>query len=241
MSLQEKTTIQTGMIIPYLGGVNVSPPDGWLYCDYSLQNNSSYPDLATLISGVYGVSPDPAKFRLPGPMTIMQGNPTLSFFSGEGYKLQTSLHSHSATNANASIALNSASHNHTMTTPVSNSSTAKGHGHGAADAANGNLDIVNNLSNESSVATSNSNPPYISIASATFGSLYADDGHKHTLNTSVPTSNTFASHTHAGTAGTIASTNTHSHTLARSVSISSDVAVDTDYPPYIFIWHIIKT
>lgn len=220
MTQSPATLIPAGTIIPYLGGVQSSPPAGWLYCDGSDVPRDQYGDLFAAISTSFGSS-SPSTFKLPTSMRLMAGANTF----GVGNSATDHTHSfETVVNVNATSESN---HNHTF----NNASTANydpSHYHWAAAYAE---------------TTASSSNRYVAGGLANY---LADDSHKHYYQANSTAATSSWAHSHNGNAGSIINTNSHSHSINTTLSLTSGSPTSggspvSDYPPYILIWHIIKT
>lgn len=202
--------------MPYLGGVQSAPPSGWLYCDGSELPRASYGDLFAAISTSFG-STSSNTFTLPTSMRLMSG----------------------ASNFGVGNSASDHVHNFTHTSYVGTNSESA-HGHNFNSASSSYYDPSHYHS--SSAANTNTSSANTLLVSGT-ANLTARDDHSHY---SIAEMSLAWGHQHGGNAGSLITTNSHSHNhyasnAHTSTAPKSGGSVISDYPPYILVWHIIKT
>jgi hypothetical protein len=133
------------------------------------------------------------------------------------------------------------SHIHAFTnTSYVSTNGESGHGHNFNSASSSYYEANHyHASNGANTNTSSANTLLVSGTA----NYTARDDHSHS---SVAEMNLTWGHQHGGNAGSLNSTNSHSHahyasTAQNSTAPKSGGSVISDYPPYILVWHIIKT
>lgn len=202
--------------MPYLGGAQSTPPSGWLYCDGTDIPRASYGDLFAAIGTSFG-STSSTTFTLPTSMRLMSGA------NNFGVGNSSSSHVHYFT-SNGYISTNSES----------------AHGH-SFNAASSSYYEANHYHQSNAANTNNSGANTLLVSGS--ANLTARDDHGHS---SVAEMNSAWGHQHGGNAGSLSNTNSHSHahysaSSQNSTTPKSGGSTISDYPPYILVWHIIKT
>lgn len=211
--------------MPYLGGANSVPPDGWLFCTGRPVSRTEYGDLFAEIGVRYGAGNGSTTFNLPGPaQTFFRGG--LSGVVGFSSTPGSSSHSHAFT-TNMSISVgNEQSHNHSTNAGSTNTSSWS-HTHRIVGVNTGG---PNSTGNRLAMGSLNRLIAATSSHTHTFDTTTVtnDAAHNHTINTNLgaPT----AAHNHNVTIGNATNDN----------PFYTDQSSSTN-PPNIQIWHIIKT
>lgn len=221
--LSPAALVPAGTIIPYLGGASAAPPDGWLYCDGTPVSRDTYGDLFAAIGATYGTGNGSTTFNLPGGTDI--------FFKGNGTSTGGGFQSHT----------------HRYDTSISISVVAEsGHGH-TTNAGNTNSTGGSHTHTFSGSLSANSANKSIYYASNSNAATAAVGGHGHDI--SGTTDSVDTAHNHSINAASVGGGTSHNHGSSVNNITSgssgtpkntSDVLIDTR-PPYIEIWHIIKT
>lgn len=226
MSQLASAFIPAGTILPYVGGATATPPEGWLFCDGRPVSRNTYGDLFAAISTTYGIGDGTNTFNLPG------GEET--FFKGNGSALGGgSTHKHSY---NTSMSINLAAgsiHSHTANKVEAVLANFPHNHNGAQNISANNANIQ--------VETTNSNTatnPAVDQHTHSFGFAFsANTVHGHGGNASTVG--------HESSGHTVSVLNA-SDTPVPSVSVSSlstepNTTGPNHVPPYLLMWHIIKT
>jgi hypothetical protein len=224
------TRVPPGTIVPWLGGYNyvasitsrgtLAAP-GWLYCDGSAVLGELYPALYAAIQGVYGSAPT-GYFYLPTVATYASAPPILrGTFVGAARSRVLGGHTHSVTaTVNVAIA-DGGSHSHSA------SITMIGGGGSHAHVFQG--------ANTSTTASSSGR-----AASSTTGAITAADDHTHyAWDDAATTSAGGPDHNHNAPGISVTTSKTHSHNGGGLSSNAS--ATYQAVPPYVQLWHLIKT
>lgn len=232
MSLSAATFIPAGTILPYVGGANVSPPEGWLYCDGRAVPRSTYGDLFAAIGVTYGPGNGSTTFNLPGGSEVfLKGNGSSA---GGG----SSNHKHNyATGMTITLGAGS-SHSHNANA-LGTSWDSFSHSH------TGSQNIAANNANVQVLTSSTGTTPAVDQHTHSFSfTLSGDSGHSHGGN--APSIGSEASHNHNVTVVNasndyVSSNVTPNNVAALQTDPPSNVAGPSLIPPYILMWHIIKT
>lgn len=205
--------IPAGTIVPYLGGRQSTPPQGWLFCNGSFVNRNTYGDLFAAIGITYGSSSG-TDFRLPTHSVLMRGG--------------------------SSIALGapSANHSHTFAFGMSGNITpGNNHTHGVNPPSTSDIGGSTHNHNQSINYTSGSNSGNFSAVSGSANFL-AGDAHTHAVYHSYAAAG--GAHAHLGTGGSVGEASSHSHSYnLTSANYSSNSAAAL--PVSMRLAYIIKT
>lgn len=205
--------IPPGTIVPWLGGATaLPPPPGWLFCDGSAVSRTTYAALFAAISTTYGAGNGTTTFTLPGGST--------SFLVGKS--------------AAGRGGVGQSSHAHNMTTRVTaNLAGAAAHLH-AVNAAS--IDATNwDHEHVPGVYNTNGETNAFNAYSGTANLLAIDHVHSIGIGNFVGSGN----HTHNANSGSTGSESAHTHAVV--VSNVNAAVSEANMPPYMLIWHLIKT
>jgi microcystin-dependent protein len=208
--------LPAGTILPYAGGANTLPPDGWLYCDGRAIPRNVYGDLFSAISTTYGSGDGLNTFNLPGGTEVfMKGN-------GSSVGGGASTHKHNyATGMTISLGPGSI-HSHTANA-IGTSSDSFAHNH------TGSQNIAANNANVQVLTSTTGTTPAVASHTHSFGFTLSGD----------------PAHSHGGNAPTIGNEASHNHNVTMSnTTLQTDPPTNASgpsiIPPYILVWHIIK-
>lgn len=211
--LNPASLIPAGTIVPYLGGAQASPPDGWLFCNGSYISRTTYGDLFAAIGTTYGFSSG-SDFRLPNHSLLMRGSSSI------GLGIASGNHTHTfAFGTSGNITAGNA-HSHNMTPPSSGS---------------GGSWHVHNQSVQYNSGTNSGN--FLAVSGS--ANFLAGDTHTHRVYHTY--SGGGGAHTHAGIVGGIGSAPAHSHSYTLPSSNYSSGSSTESLPQSIRLAHIIKT
>lgn len=178
-------TIPIGSIFPYVGS---TAPFGWLMCDGTTVNSSTYPTLAALLAPFGGKTPD-LRNRFP----MGAGAQALGATGGNARISQVVAHQHSVTGSvtiTGSVGSGGSDHAHSVSSATlshtHNISTAANHTHAIADGvtgAAGNHEhggVVTNVSTSDNSNTSGGGSlTRVSSVSVSKGSTATQVSHQH--------------------------------------------------------------
>jgi microcystin-dependent protein len=212
-TINPASLIPAGTIVPYLGGLQASPPEGWLFCNGGYIDRSTYGDLFAAIGTSYG-STTASNFRLPVQNIVFRGS--ASFGSG----LSATSHSHSFNFSTSGNLTSDSGHNHSMNAPATSNATSDAHNH-----------------NQSNYYYSGSNTDNF-LAVLGNANFLAGDSHTHGVYHSYDMRG--GNHQHAGSVGSSGSGSAHTHSY--SISLTSQTSGPSSFlPPHIKLAYIIKT
>lgn len=211
------TITPVGTVIMYVGS---TAPSGWLVCDGTVHNTSSYPTLGALLVSKYG------------------GNGTTTFgvpnFNG---RVPVAMNAATTTPPTTlASATNTYNHSHTAVYGTDGTAVSLDHTHNTAQGASHYHDTTADKGNHTHGPTSYGGSTHTHSLAYKTGNVsqatgYGDDGHQHQYANSFSnhahnSANQSANHTHGGTYDTSMS-HVHQHnsvtlnTNAQSTSISS--------------------
>lgn len=226
--------IPPGTIVPWLGnpaslsqGATRGAPAGWLVCDGSIVSRATYAALYAAIGVMYGAGDGTSTFHLPGAFDeVAHGVATVTPNVALSARAGNSTHNHTyntATNLNGSAGTtatmgHAGHHAHTVNAPTQNGS-------------NWDHEHVPNLQN-----TGGPSSNFVGFSGN--ANLLATDNHTHAFGT-----HNFRNdhvHTHLTNVGATGDDTTHGHAAA-TISISGTATSVATLPPFVALWHLIKT